>query len=102
MAVWRGANGVGNECRIDPLEFELLNRLRKGGTLASLFAEPTDREPTPEVVTAWFENWQSRRWIALTPAVQSGEFPLVRHRGVREVDWSGIDKMGSQARAMED
>jgi hypothetical protein len=102
LAVWRGWIGGSNQCRIDPVEFELLNRLRKGGTLASLFAEPTDREPTPEEVSEWFANWQSRCWIALAPAVQSEDFPVVHHCGVRNVDWSRIDKMGSQARAMED
>lgn len=102
LAVWRTESGGANECRIDPLEFVLLGRLRKGGTLESLFAEPTDREPTPEEVSGWFSNWQSRRWIALTPEVQTGEFPVVHHRSLRNVDWSRIDKMGSQARAMED
>jgi len=102
VAVWRGDGGSASQCRIDPVEFVLLSRLRKGGTLASLFEDPTDREPTPEEVSKWFANWQGRRWIALTPALQSEDFPVVLHREMRDVDWSRIDKMGSQARAMED
>lgn len=102
LAVWRGESGGASQCRIDPVEFVLLTRLRKGGTLASLFAESADREPTPEEVSQWFANWQSRRWIALAPAAEVEDFPLVHHREVRDIDWSRIDKMGSQARAMED
>ena len=102
LAVWRGDHGGASECRLDPVELVLLTRLRKGGTLASLFEEPTDREPTPEEVSNWFTNWQSRRWIALPPAAETDDFPLVPHREVRDIDWDRIDKMGSQARAMED
>ncbi|MES2660837.1 MAG: DNA-binding domain-containing protein [Verrucomicrobiota bacterium] len=102
LAVWRGDGGGVVQCRIDPLEFVLLSRLRKRGTLASLFAEPTDREPTPDEVSGWFANWQARRWIALAPTGETEDFAVVPHREVREIDWSGIDKMGSQARAMED
>jgi hypothetical protein len=102
LAVWRGESGGASQCRVDPIEFELLSRLRRGCTLATLFAEPIDREPTPEEVSGWFANWQSRRWISLAPAAEAGDFPVVHHREIRDVDWSRIDKMGSQARAMED
>lgn len=102
LAVWRGESGGATHCRIDPVEFELLARLRQGGTLASLFAAPTDREPTPEEVSEWFSHWQLRHWIALAPTAEVEDFPVVHHRGVRDVDWSRIDKMGSQARLMED
>ena len=102
LAIWRGENGGACQCRIDPIEFVLLGRLRNRGTLASLFAEPTDREPTPVEVSEWFSNWQGRRWIALAPTAETENFAVVHHRGVRDIDWSGVDKMGSQARAMED
>ena len=102
LAVWRGENGSAAQCRLDPIEFVLLTRLRKRGTLASLFDEPTDREPTPEEVSSWFSNWQNRRWIALAPANEEEDFAVVRHRAVGDIDWSGVDKMGSQARLMED
>lgn len=102
LAVWRAANGEGNQCRIDPVEFTLLTRLRKGGTLESLFVEPINQDPTPDEVSRWFSDWQRRRWIALAPEAQTGEFAVVKHRGVRNADWSGVDKMGSQARSMED
>lgn len=102
IAVWRGENGGSLRTRLDPIEFVLLSRLRAGGTLASLFAEPTDREPEPDEVSQWFANWQTRKWIAVPPAGQAEEFAIVRHRDMKDVDWDRIDKMGSQARAMED
>ncbi len=102
LAVWRSENGGSAQCRLDATEFGLLHRLRKGGTLASLFEQPTDREPTAAEVSDWFSNWQSRRWIALTPEVQNDEFAVVHQHGFRNLDWSRIDKMGSQARAMQD
>ena len=101
LAVWRGENGGASECRLDPVEFVLLERMRRGGTLASLFEEPTDREPAPEEVSTWFANWQNRRWIARPPAGEAEDFAVVRHHGTRDIDWSRIDKMGSQARAMD-
>lgn len=102
LAIWRPENGGSGQCRLDPIEFVLLQQLRKGGTLASLFEQPTDREPTAEEVSEWFSNWQSRRWIAFTPEAQNDPFAVVHHHGLRNVDWNRIDKMGSQARAMED
>ncbi|GAA5118004.1 putative DNA-binding domain-containing protein [Luteolibacter yonseiensis] len=102
LAVWRGENGGAIRCRLDPVEFELLTRLRNHSTLAGLFSEPTEREPEPQDVSSWFANWQSRRWIALPPAADVEDFAVVSHRSVKDVDWSRIDKMGSQARAMED
>lgn len=102
IAVWRGENGGSLRTRLDPVEFVLLSRLRAGGTLASLFADPTDSEPEPDEVSRWFANWQTRKWIALPPAAEAEEFAVVRHRDVKDVDWDRIDKMGSQARAMED
>lgn len=102
LAIWRGEKGGAEQCRVDAVEFALLSRLRKGSTLAALFAEPTAREPTPAEVSQWFSAWQVRRWIAIAPAADVEDFPLVHHRRVRDVDWSRIDKMGSQARLMED
>ncbi len=102
LAVWRGENGGASECRIDPIEFVLLSRLRQRGTLASLFAESTEREPSSKEVSEWFAKWQGRRWIALAPTAAVEEFPVVHHRSIHDIDWSRIDKMGSQARLMED
>ncbi len=102
LAVWRGEGGAACQCRIDAVEFVLLERLSQGGTLFSLFAEPTEREPEPGEVAQWFGNWQSRGWIAVAPTGEAEEFPVVRRRDVLESDWSQLDKMGSQARAMED
>ena len=102
LAIWRGENGGAARCRLSPIEFVLLGRLRKGGTLASLFDEPTDQDPTPEEVSTWFANWQCRRWIALAPTMEKENFAVVRYRVAGDIDWSGVDKMGSQARAMEE
>ena len=79
-----------------------MTRLRRGGKLESLFAEPTDREPTPEEISTWFTDWQLRGWIAEAPSADVLEFPPVsKHRGGL-ADWAGVDKMGSQAMAMEE
>lgn len=102
LAVWRGEGGAACQCRIDAVEFVLLNRLRQRGMLVSLFAEPTERDPEPGEVAEWFGNWQSRGWIAVAPTGEIGDIPVVRRRDVLETDWSQLDKMGSQARAMED
>lgn len=102
LAVWRNESGNSAQCRIDPIEFVLLSRLRQGSSLAALFAEPTAREPSPEEVAGWFANWQNRRWIALAPTAETENFPVVSQRSGGDIDWSRVDKMGSQARAMED
>ena len=102
LAVWRGDGGVARQCRLDSTEFVLLQRLGRSGTLASIFAEPTDREPAPEEVSQWFTNWQSRSWICLPAITESPDFPLVSRGRTGDIDWNRIDKMGSQARAMED
>lgn len=102
VAVWRGENRGRLQCRLDPIEFELLKRLQRGGKLESLFAEPTDREPAPEEISTWFANWQLRGWIAEVPSAELLDFPPASKRCEGPVDWHGVDKMGSQAMAMED
>lgn len=95
MAVWRGPKGAHMN-RVEAVEFELLCRLQKGGHLHELFAEPVEPEPSPEEVQEWFGDWQSRGWIT---ARGSALIELTAKAGE---DWSGVDKMGSQAMAMED
>jgi hypothetical protein len=94
VAVWRGAKGAHMQ-RLGPLEFVLLERLKEGRSLEELFAEPVEPEPSPAEVQQWFAEWQSRGWIT---ARGSEVIELVP----QDDDWSGVDKMGSQARAMED
>jgi len=101
MAVWRGEHGGGSKCRVDRIEFELLKRLKRGGSLASLFDEPCDEEPTANEVSEWFSNWQKRGWIAIPSPEDAENYPVVHQRGLRDIDWNRIDKMGSQARAMD-
>ena len=95
IAVWRGPHGGSLQARLDPVEFELLERLQRGGRLHELFAEPVEPEPTEEEVRHWFATWQSRGWIT----AQGSE--VIELGAQTDGDWSGIDKMGSQARAME-
>jgi len=99
LAVWRSADRMPEHARLSPVENVLLDRLAMGGTLASIFSEPVDPEPTQQEVGEWFSNWQARGWIAVKPSWENAvEF-------VREVDadslGDGVDKMGSQARAMD-
>jgi len=100
LAVWRGENRGRLQCRLDDVEYELLERLRKGGTLEDVFAEPASREPEPEEISAWFAAWQARGWIASAPEGDVIDFMPARKQAVGEMDWSGLDKMGSQAVAM--
>lgn len=95
LAVWRGSKGA-HLSRLGPVEFELLRRMQQGGHLRELFAEPVNPEPSPEEVREWFGEWQSRGWIT---ARGSAVIELAAQAGE---DWSGVDKMGSQAMAMED
>jgi hypothetical protein len=94
IAVWRGVKGA-HLVRLDPAEFVLLQRLQQGATLDGLFSAPLDPEPLAEDVQRWFSGWQARGWIT---ARGSEVIELVP----QDDDWSGVDKMGSQARAMED
>ncbi len=95
VAVWRGPKGA-HQVRLDAAEFVLLQRLRNGGRLEELFTEPVEPEPTPEEVRQWFADWQSRGWIT----VRGSE--VIELKAEADEDWSGVDKMGSQAVAMED
>ncbi len=99
LAVWRTAERLPQHVRLRPVENVLLDRLAAGGTLESLFSEPVEPEPSDAEVAAWFAGWQDRGWIAVKPAgAEEVEF-------VRGVDadslGDGVDKMGSQARAMD-
>ncbi len=95
LAVWRGPDGRARRVRLDPVEFVLLERMKEGRSLEELFADPVEPEPTPEEVQQWFSEWQSRGWIT----ARGSEIIELAPQGD---DWSGVDKMGSQARAMED
>jgi hypothetical protein len=102
IAVWRGESRGRLQCRLDEIEFELLKRLQRGSQLEALFAEPTSREPQPEEISRWFTGWQARGWIAIAPEGDVVDFQPVTHRRREDLDWTGVDKMGSQAMAMEE
>jgi hypothetical protein len=95
LAVWRGVDGRARRVRLEAVEFVLLERLKEGRSLEELFADPVEPEPTAEEVQQWFSEWQSRGWIT----ARGSEVIELAPQGD---DWSGVDKMGSQARAMED
>lgn len=95
LAVWRGPQGA-HVTRLEAAAFELLCRLQKGGHLDELFSETAEPEPAPEEVQRWFSEWQSRGWIT---SRRSAVVELAARAGE---DWSRVDKMGSQAVAMED
>jgi hypothetical protein len=97
LAVWRGPNGGADQARLEEVEYELLRRMQAGGMLHELFAEPVEPEPTAEQVQEWFAKWQERGWITARNSAEV--IDLFKHR---DGDWDGVDKMGSQARAMED
>lgn len=101
LAVWRGESRGRLQCRLDEVEFELLKRLQSGSTLEGLFAEPTSRGPEPEEISRWFHQWQSRGWIAVAPQGDVLDFAPAK-RSTGPLDWTGVDKMGSQAMAMDE
>ncbi|WP_367871184.1 putative DNA-binding domain-containing protein [Luteolibacter sp. Populi] len=95
VAVWRGTSGA-HMVRLDAVEHELLLRLKAGGRLEEIFAEPVDPEPSPEKVQEWFGAWQSRGWIT-----RRGSEVIELKVGNNE-DWSDVDEMASQAMPMEE
>jgi len=94
-AVWRGPKGAYT-VRLQPTEYELLCRLKNGGRLEELFEAPLQPEPEEEDVQEWFSKWQSRGWITMRGS------EVIELKPQANEDWSGVDKMGSQAMAMED
>ncbi|MCW1886988.1 DNA-binding domain-containing protein [Luteolibacter flavescens] len=96
LAVWRGPDGRARRVRLDAVEFVLLERLKEGRSLEALFADPVEPEPGPEDVQRWFSDWQSRGWITARGS------EVIELTARPDEDWTGVDKMGSQARAMED
>ena len=102
LAVWRASNGGRRVDRLEPVEFELLCRLERGGGIADLFAEPMEMEPAADDVARWFTKWQERGWIAVRPENGVVDFVAPSHADLENMSFEGVDKMGSQAMAMED
>lgn len=100
LAVWRLPLSNTAQARLHETEALLLDRLAAGGTLEEIFAAPVDPAPTPEQVAGWFGAWHERGWIAVKPS--AGEaIPFVRDLDESAEIGDGVDKMGSQSRAME-
>lgn len=94
IAVWREPSGRSRQERLDPAEVPLLVRLKQGTRLDTLFDSLPEPTPTEEEVTRWFGKWHGHRWLG----VQG-------RQGKQELDpaggWEGMDRMSSQAVAME-
>lgn len=100
IAVWRPRSGLAEQTRLEIAEAALLDRLAEGGTIAEIFADPVEPAPTPEQVSEWFGRWQARGWIAVKPEGAEA-IPFVRDLDDQADLGEGVDKMGSQSRAME-
>lgn len=94
VAVWREPSGRSRQERVEAAEVPLLSRLRNGIRLDALFDELPEPAPSGEDITRWFAKWQGHRWLG----VRGKE-------GVQELDrsigWEGMDRMSSQAIAMD-
>lgn len=100
LAVWRPRSGMPEQARLEVAEAVLLDRLAAGGTIDEIFADPVEPSPSPAQVSEWFGNWHARGWIAVKPEGAEA-VPFVQELD-EEVDLGeGVDKMGSQSRAME-
>ncbi|BCU77177.1 DNA-binding domain-containing protein [Luteolibacter sp. LG18] len=100
LAVWRSAHSQPAQARLHPIEAILLDRLAAGGTLGEIFEQPVEPAPTAEQVSEWFGAWHQRGWIAVKPATEE-VVPFVRALDESGDLGEGVDKMGSQSRAME-
>lgn len=99
LTVRRTADRLPEHARLNPVENVLLDRLAAGGTLESIFSEPVEPKPAQEEAAVWFSGWQERGWTALKPA-GADEVEFVRGVDADSLG-DGVDKMGSQARAMD-
>lgn len=94
VAVWREPSGRSRQERLEAAEVPLLSRLRDGIRLDALFDELPDPEPSEDDITRWFARWQGHRWLG----VRGKEGAQELERGI---GWEGMDRMSSQAIAME-
>lgn len=67
LGVHRFENGVYYK-RLDPVQWKLLNAIRKGSSLESacasaLRAEKEPRDVDPELIQRWFQNWSALGWF---------------------------------------
>jgi hypothetical protein len=94
LAVWREPSGRSRHERLETAEVPLLVRLKEGVRLGELFAALPEPTPSEEQVSRWFAKWHAYRWLG----VRGKE-------GKQELDttggWQGMDRMSSQAVAME-
>lgn len=94
LAVWREPSGRSRHERLETKEVPLLVRLKSGVKLDELFASLPEPAPSEDEITRWFAKWHGYQWLA----VRGKE-------GKQELDttggWDGMDRMSSQAVAME-
>ncbi len=94
VAVWREPSGRSRQERLEAAEVPLLSRLLEGIRLDELFDELPEPTPSEDDITRWFAKWQGHRWLGVRG--KEGEQELDRGIG-----WEGMDRMSSQAIAME-
>jgi hypothetical protein len=94
VAVWREPSGRSRQERLEAAEVPLLSRLREGIRLDALFDELPEPQPSEDDITRWFAKWQGHRWLG----VRGKEGTQELERGI---GWEGMDRMSSQAIAME-
>lgn len=90
IAVSRKKSGQSvHECVSDE-EAQLLVMLVNGVYLSDFFESLPEPQPKAEDITRWFARWQGNGWLGVTgtQGVNSLE---------ENTDWSGLDRMGSQA-----
>jgi hypothetical protein len=94
LAVWREPSGRSRHERLETKEVPLLVRLKHGVKLDEFFASLPEPAPTEEEITRWFAKWHGYQWLAVRG--KEGKQQLVSTG-----DWDGMDRMSSQAVAME-
>ncbi len=94
VAVWREPSGRSRQERVEAAELPLLSKLREGIRLDALFDELPDPGPSEDDITRWFAKWQGHRWLGVRGKEGTQELD-------RGIGWEGMDRMSSQAVAME-
>lgn len=94
LAVWREPSGRSRLERIEAAELPLLVGLKQGIRLDALFDTLPQPAPTEEEIGRWFAKWHGHRWLGVRG--RQGKQELDRSGG-----WEGMDRMSSQAVAME-
>jgi hypothetical protein len=94
VAVWREASGRSRQERVDAAEVPLLVRLKQGTLLRELFDSLPEPTPSEQDISRWFAKWHGYRWLGVRGKLGKDELDPTG-------GWEGMDRMSSQAVAME-